>query len=543
MATGDRSHTRRARERWRWLAVALALGSIAPAVSAQTAAPAGDQDRDPLAWRRRDPAAADLAIAVEDRATRRTREIAGRLLLLGSQEVYVRSADAADLLQANRLWQAVSRRLALRIGSREARFTDQSRLVSLGDREILLPVPVLFADGDLWLPLGFVSDILAPEAGQYLAWDRDLRRLTTGQAEVNLTDLRVTPMTRAASLRLLCREALSFRASSPEPGVIELKIYGAQADLAQVRLDEPQGLIRGAATRQFADYAVVTVRVDELVTHYRTETASSGREIVLIVEEEQVAALPEPVPRGQAEIALGGGPVDVTRQLEIRTVVVDPGHGGTEPGVASAGGILEKDVNLAVAEELADHLRGRGLKVVLTRDDDRTLGLAERAEIANSAGGDLFVSLHCNGWFNHGARGLETYFLSPAKSDWSQSVEAVENRDQAAPGDVEFIVWDLVQNRYISASSDLAEVVQAEVCRALRVPDRGVRQAGFRVLVGAWMPAVLVEMGFLTHPDEAQDLSNRRYQRDLAHALGDAILVYRDQVARAGAAAAGEGAR
>ena len=109
--------------------------------------------------------------------------------------------------------------------------------------------------------------------------------------------------------------------------------------------------------------------------------------------------------------------------------------------------------------------------------------------------------------------------------------------------DVEFIVWDLVQNRYISASSELAEVIQGEVSRALGLPDRGVRQAGFRVLVGAWMPAVLVEMGFLTHPEDARLLRTDRYQRNLARALGDAILVYRDRVARSGAAMAREGDR
>ena len=117
----------------------------------------------------------------------------------------------------------------------------------------------------------------------------------------------------------------------------------------------------------------------------------------------------------------------------------------------------------------------------------------------------------------------------------SQRVEAQENRDPTRSEDVEFIVWDLVQNRYISASSDLAEVIQAEVSQAMGLPDRGVRQAGFRVLVGAWMPAVLVEMGFLTHPEEIRLLRTDRYQRSLAKALGDAILVYRDQVARSAA--------
>ncbi len=528
------THIRRFAGRPRLLLLGLTL-LLATAVLAQA--------DDPLAWRQVDPDAADISITVSDRAIDRTSRIVGRTLLSGSRELYVRSSVAADLLQASRLWQGTSRHLTLTAGEHSFRFTDGSRLVSMGDREVLLPVPVLYHDGDLWLPMVFVTGILAPESGLYVQWRAEERRVLLGQANLNVVGLRVNELTRATGLHVLCREALSFRASSPEAGVIELKIYGAQADLGRLRQNSPRGLVRSIRPRQFEGHVVVTVRVDELVTRYRTYTAQDGREIVLVVEEEQVSALPDPVPRGQAELALGAAPVDVTRKLEIRTVVIDPGHGGSDPGVEGAGGLLEKDVNLKVGRELADRLRDRGFEVVLTRDGDDHLGLAERAEIANAAGGDLFVSLHCNGWFNEGANGLETYFLSPAKSDWSKSVETVENQAHDEPDDVEFIVWDLVQNRYISASSDLAEVVQAEVCRDLGLPDRGVRQAGFRVLVGAWMPAVLVEMGFLTHPDEARQLGRDRYRRELARAIAGAVEVYRDRVAHSGQDLAGEANR
>jgi N-acetylmuramoyl-L-alanine amidase len=487
--------------------------------------------QEPAAWRQADPGAGERQIAVDDRASGRVHAVVGRELLQGSREMYLPSATVADLLRASRLWRATARQLTLRVGQRDFRLTSGSRLVALGSRDLLLPVPALEAGGDLWLPMVLVTDVLAPESGLHLTWDADASRLTVGQVDANVTALRFAELTRATSVRVQCTEPLSYRASSPEAGTIELKIYGAQADLGRLRRDG-RGLVESVRVRQFEGHAVITLQVDELVTRYRTTTADDGREIVLTVEEEQVAALPEPVPRGRAEMTVDRGPVDVTRRLEIRTVVIDPGHGGADPGVAGAGGLLEKDVNLEVALALARDLRRRGFEVVLTREDDHHLNLAERAEIANASGGDLFISLHCNGWFNEGARGIETYFLSPAKSDWSKSVEALENRGHGEPEDVEFIVWDLVQNRFISASSDLAEVVQSEVTRRLGLPDRGVRQAGFRVLVGAWMPAVLVELGFLTHPDEARRLSDDRYQQDLASAIGEAVAVYRDRVAR-----------
>ncbi len=169
--------------------------------------------------------------------------------------------------------------------------------------------------------------------------------------------------------------------------------------------------------------------------------------------------------------------------------------------------------------------------MVLTRERDQYMELADRAEIANGNQGDLFISLHCNSWFNDGAQGIETFFLSPAESDWAKSVEAAENSAGQEPGDVEFIVWELVQNRFISSSSQLAEVLQKEVCEDLTLENRGVRQAGFRVLVGAYMPAVLVEMGFLTHPEEERRLGDSSYQRRMARALGKAIVEYSRQMA------------
>ena len=200
-------------------------------------------------------------------------------------------------------------------------------------------------------------------------------------------------------------------------------------------------------------------------------------------------------------------------------------------------------MNLGVALELRRYLeRESDLKVVLTRERDEYVELADRAELANTGAGDLFLSLHCNSWFNDSAHGLETYFLSPARSDWAKSVETAENAAAGEPDDVEFIVWELVQNRFISSSSRLAETIQTNVSRDLAVPDRGVRQAGFRVLVGAYMPAVLIELGFLSHTAEEQRLGDRDYQRQLARAIGDAILVYRDESGLPEAQADGAGA-
>jgi len=521
--------------------LALLFGLAAVGAAAQTGATAGDTYLDPLAFARVDSEAESIPLSVKYQATGETRRAMGRYLLVDSQEMYLRSATLATILKAGRYWQGELRHLDLKVGAQTFRVTADSRVVVTGDGEMLLPVPVLDHEGDLWLPMVFLEMVVGPQTRERVAWNAETRQLALGSADYSVARLKVEVLGRTTAVHIFCREPLGYRTSSPRSGVIDLKIYGGEVNAATVGTSSRRGLVKSISSRQHRDHATVTIRVDQLVGRYRTYTADEGREIVVVLEEEQVSTMPDPVPRGHASVNIEQGPVDVTNRIDVQTVVVDPGHGGHDVGAVSRRGIMEKDVNLGVAKELRRYLeRESDLKVVLTRDNDSYLELADRAEIANSSGGDLFLSLHCNSWFNDAAHGLETYFLSPARSDWAKSVEAAENKagrtanPGAEPDDVEFIVWELVQNRFISSSSHLAETIQADVTRDLGLPNRGVRQAGFRVLVGAYMPAVLIELGFLSHAREEKRLGDSSYQRELAKAIGDAILTYRDQTGSGG---------
>ena len=526
----------------------LLLSLLAAGAGLTQTADTDDPYLDPLAYQRVDEVAVDVPVTVKLETTGETRLVQGRYLLAGSREMYLSSAVAGGILKASRFWQSRLRRLELKIGATSFAVTGNSRVVISGEQESLLPVPVLDHQGDLWVPMVLLTQVMGPRLSERIAWDGENRRLELGSAEYNLTGLRVERLGRTTAVHVACREPLGFRASSPSPGVVELKVYGAQADVGKVGSAGRKGLLRGARCVQYEDHAVIVMRVDDLVGRFRTYTAAGGKDIVVVLEEEQVAALPPPVPRGHETVNIDLGPRDVTRNIAVRTVVVDPGHGGHDVGAVGTRGILEKNVNLGVARQLKRYLeRESDLKVVLTRDRDEYLDLAERAEIANSAHGDLFISLHCNSWFNDGAHGFETFFLSPAESDYDKSVAAAENGAGGAQGsgeareDVDFIVWELVQNQFISSSSQLAEVLQQQVVEDLGLMDRGVRQAGFRVLVGAYMPAVLLEMGFLTHAEEESNLGSDNYQRRLARSLGDALLTYRDQMATASGASVGAG--
>ncbi len=234
-----------------------------------------------------------------------------------------------------------------------------------------------------------------------------------------------------------------------------------------------------------------------------------------------------------------------TGRVRRRRVVVDAGHGGPDYGMRGPIGahwqIHEKDITLAVAKRLAAALRARGVDVIMTRTTDTLIALSDRGRIANERHGDVFVSVHVNAaplnWQHpEETRGYETYFLAEAKTEDARRVERMENESihfetgaASKQGDpINFIMNDMAQNEHLRESSELAALVQQNLGNATPGPSRGVFQAGFRVLVTAYMPAVLVEIGFGTNADEARMLENAAQQRRIAASIADATIEYLD---------------
>jgi N-acetylmuramoyl-L-alanine amidase len=219
----------------------------------------------------------------------------------------------------------------------------------------------------------------------------------------------------------------------------------------------------------------------------------------------------------------------------IRKIVLDPGHGGKDPGAIGVGGIAEKDIVLAVAKKLERKLKQEmGVEVVLTRRDDRFIPLEDRTAIANAEGADLFVSLHMNASPNGEAKGLETYYLDNTNDEGSLRLAARENgTSRRNVSDLQFILSDMTQNMKLEDSITLAHHLQQSLVdgmstRLADVKDLGVKKALFYVLVGARMPSVLVEMFFITNKTEGPAMSQESYQNTVVDALYDGILKYKE---------------
>jgi len=225
-----------------------------------------------------------------------------------------------------------------------------------------------------------------------------------------------------------------------------------------------------------------------------------------------------------------------TKQPGIQVIVVDAGHGGSETGAKGPTGLLEKDVTLDVARRIQAGLsRKLGVNVILTREGDKQVPLDERTAIANHERADLFLSIHVNASRAKEARGAETYFLSyQATDDESRALAALENNTLgvgAHPGNsnLGMVLWDLAQSQYLSESSQLAETIQQNLNDALRIESRGVKQAPFRVLMGATMPAVLVEIGFITNGEEEARLKEGVYRDRIALAIVESVAAFKER--------------
>ena len=218
--------------------------------------------------------------------------------------------------------------------------------------------------------------------------------------------------------------------------------------------------------------------------------------------------------------------------LSIKKIVIDPGHGGHDPGAIGPNGIEEKNITLKIGTMLAARLRKMGFQVIMTRDKDVFIPLEERTAIANMSNADIFISIHANASLSHRTKGITTYYLSTTHDRSSMLVAARENATSAKKlSDLQLILEDLMKTAKINESAIFANDVQHEMVESLRndgytTPDLGVRSAPFFVLMHANMPSILIETSFVTNPTEERQLEEKRYEESIVDGVIKGILRY-----------------
>lgn len=405
------------------------------------------------------------------------------------------------------------------LGKLTGAFGTESRFGVVGDELIEMPVAPIRIEDRFFVPLAYLQGFLKA-MGQELLFDE-----ATGVMSVRA----LAPQTANAQISLIEVEGTSklvLQLSSP----IE---YTITRDEAGYRI-----LFRGEVRPPFTDQTYENPHVARI--------SFTAGEAFIALTSNQIAGdtyrLENPFRividfrAGVAPLTPGPGTTQRRQAIDppgIRTIVLDPGHGGKEVGAVGANGLFEKDATLAICRKLSSLLSSRlNTRVVLTRNDDSVVPLDQRTAIANQYKADLFLSVHLNASVQRGARGSETYFLSlEASDDLARNAAERENAaasteaggSQSQPlgtsSDLRLILWDLAQQDYLAESSRLAELVQEEMNEASGIQSRGVKQAPFKVLVGATMPAALVEVAFISNPEEEAKLKDDAFQNQIAETL------------------------
>ena len=331
---------------------------------------------------------------------------------------------------------------------------------------------------------------------------------------------RTVPGAQVDRVRAAQNDADTVRVVLELPGA-----HGVQA----FALEDPPRLVVDVGTRREGRDEIATSSPASTATSTPTSTPTPTPPT------RSATKIPDPAPDDLDEEGHTHGPV--------RRIVVDAGHGGHDPGATGPRRVREKDVTLAMARKLAKRLRDAGFEVVLTRRDDRYLALEERTAIANTARADLFLSIHANAHPRRNRTGVETYFLNVADDRYAARLAARENGvDLGGEDEATRILTDLDAKVSAGASRRLARLVQHEVTAGVRarvgeVRDLGVKGALFYVLLGARMPAVLVETAFISNRDEERRLASARYQDEVAAGIARAVTGYARGEARVAARA------
>ena len=422
--------------------------------------------------------------------------------------------------------------------------TDQ-QLVSVAGRLVSLRSAPRRADGQWLVPLDFLSRALDPVLETSLELRERSRLVLIGDVVVPRISGRYRPRGGGGEVALDVTPSTPYTVDR-EDGQLVVRFDADALDLK--RLPTLRGdLVTGIGP----DPSSAGLLIDLGPAFDRFSVSSrpirnEGTELVIDIgagaRTTESIPIPAPTPSPpELDSSAGGDPLpDLTAPPTVRVVAIDAGHGGNDDGTRGESGTLEKDITLSIARRLRDRIEGRlGLRVILTRNRDEDVPIDARAAVANNNKADLFLSLHVNASIRPSATGAEVSYLS--MEEYGEEARALAGLGaQLVPvigggvRQIDLVQWEMAQVRYLDRSARLADIVHEELSRRVPMSTRGVQEAPFRVLVGANMPAVLIEMGFISNEGDEQRLRGAQFQSAVVDALTDSVLRFRSYIETVG---------
>jgi len=444
--------------------------------------------------------------------------------------------DLATQFQLTVREDAAARAVTVSYKGKTIVLTPDQTLASLSGRLVSLPAP-LTRQGRRWMvPLEFISRALSAIYDVRLDLRPASRLLVVGDLRVPHITVRYddSPAVLRVTFDLTPKATASV---SQEQNRLSIRV---DADTLDPSLGPPPQT--GVATAiHVVEPNTIQLDLGPRFASYRSSTPAtsdtSGQLVLeLVPAASDSSAAPAPATPAAPSAVAGDLPVFGGPRSSIRTIVLDPGHGGDDGGVKGPGGVLEKNVVLSISRRVKAVIEGRlGIRVLLTRDDDSRVDADSRASIANNNKSDVFISLHANGSPRATTKGASVYYLNLDRFGEEARRQSQADREEVpvyggGSREIAFVDWELAQAAHVQNSATLAGLIEQKLRASANLPIVSVQKAGMRALAGANMPAVLIELGYLSNADEEKRLSSPDFQSNVAQAITEAIIVFRDSL-------------
>jgi len=450
---------------------------------------------------------------------------------------FISFSELADLLGGTLDWETVGHEIRYTDGANRFDFVLHSPFFKLNEHIYNMTFPADLRNGQLFVPaetfVGFLNGVLP----QSITFNTDLSLLRIDSEYFNVTDLSVSGKANGLLIEIMLTGAMPYDVFLTEGNWVNVSITGGRINQSQILSRKDSRYMYKVSTHQAAGSGQVSLHLKGKVENFHHKMAYNPPRIQISIADASFSL-------DSSETTPVVGPDD-----KIDVIVIDPGHGGSDYGAIGRGGTREKDVVLEIARDLAKLIRkDKQFRVVMTRDGDKTVTLDQRADKANKEGADLFISIHANASVKQRARGWNVFFLAPAKNDSARAVAQFENsfflkeqsaldlhrgdtasdmEEQGLDNPILSILNEMIMTEFQSESYDFAMMLAREFRSSLKVPSRGVDQAGFFVLNKVYTPSVLIETGFISNKSEEKTLKSGRYQKQVAKAIYEAIKKFK----------------
>ena len=476
---------------------------------------------------------------------------------------FVSARELAKAISGNYYYNNDAAKLELKFNRYSLKVTARNQfivLVSRGDNSqyiFQLPISTMYLKNDVYIPLIYCVQYLNLASERELVFDDRAKSVNVtnraintvaflqgkGKIEVQITSSKpetgkvtstydiygidIQEKANGTLIRLKSQKPINVYRSSINNDILYLFLSGVTVDPGLEAKGSPSGLVKSFKTRRVSGNIQIEFKLKEGFATSESFQEVNSNDLLITVHNEAFKTAPTDLDENK-------------QKWQFDVVVIDAGHGGKDPGAIGVTGVREKDINLAIAKKLGALIEKNlpGVKVVYTRKDDTFIELYKRGKIANENGGKLFISIHCNSLAKKpsDARGFEVYLLRPGRTKQAISIAEFENsviKYEDNPDryqqltDENFILVSMAHSSYMRYSEKFSDLLNTKWTHYSSIPTKGVKQAGFYVLVGASMPSVLIETGFLSNQQDEAYLKSTKGQSDIARSIFEAVKSYK----------------